>query len=197
MKTTDKKRLRISFNAPVILGFVMVCVAAQLLGVLTRDASTVHVFSTYRSSLLNPMTWVRCVCHVFGHTDWGHLANNMVYVLLLGPMLEEKYGSRRILLMMLVTALVTGLLNMLLFPDIMLLGASGIVFAMILLASITGKREEGTIPASFILALVIYIGGQIYDGLFSYDRISQLSHIAGGTVGSALGFLMQRRGKAD
>ena len=189
----EKKKIRIAFNAPVTLGFVGLCVVVHLLNRLTGGASSYAVFSVYRSSLLSPMTWLRCFCHVLGHMDWGHLINNMIYILLLGPMLEEKYGSKNMLFVMLATAFVTGILNMLVSPYTMVMGASGIVFAFILLASITGRTEQGTIPLSFILAVVLYIGGQIYDGLFSLDNISQLSHIVGGALGSVLGFAMNRR----
>ena len=185
----ENKKLRLSFNAPVVLGFASICVLVQVLSFLTGGWSNHSVFSVYRSSLADPMTYVRCVCHVFGHSGWSHLINNLMYILLLGPMLEEKYGGANIALIMLVTAAVTGIVNMLIFPNVMLMGASGIAFAMILLASITAT-EEHTIPVSFILVAILYIGGQVYDGLFAADNISQLSHIIGGAVGSAFGFGM-------
>ena len=74
---------------------------------------------------------------------------NASYILLLGPMLEEKYGSVKILGIMAVTAFVTSLVNSLLFPNVALTGASGIVFAFILLTSFTGFKE-GEIPLTFI-----------------------------------------------
>ena len=129
--------------------------------------------------------------HHSGHVDFSHLMNNMLYVLILGPMLEEKYGTANMIIVMLATALVTGLLNLLLFPGVRLLGASGIVFAMILLSSIT-VTEDGAIPLTFILVAALYIGQQVYEGLFLRDNVSQLTHIAGGVVGSVLGFVMNR-----
>ena len=188
---SGKWRARVSFNAPAVLGFALICVAAQLLNMLTRGASNRLVFSVYRSSPINPLTWVRCVCHVFGHADWNHLLNNMMYLLILGPMLEEKYGTSNLLFVMLATAVVTGIVNMVFFPRVALLGASGIVFAFILLSSITSS-QAGTIPVTFILVAVLYFGQQIYQSLFVADNISQLAHIIGGVVGSALGFVMNR-----
>ena len=46
----NSKRLRISYNAPAILSFVLICFAVQLLNVLTKGASNRAVFSVYRSS---------------------------------------------------------------------------------------------------------------------------------------------------
>lgn len=188
---TSRKRLRLKMNAPAVLIFVIICFAVQLLNLLTRGKSNELVFSVYRSSLLNPMTYIRCVCHVFGHADWEHLLGNMMYLLILGPMLEEKYGTANLTFVMLATAIVTGVINMLIFPHVRLLGASGIVFAFILLASIT-TTEERTIPLSFVLVAAIYIGQQIYQGIFLRDNVSQLTHIVGGIVGSVLGFTMNR-----
>lgn len=188
---TNSQKVRIKLNAPAVLTFALVCFAAQLLNILTKGKSNELVFSVYRSSLLNPMTYVRCVCHVFGHADWEHLLGNMMYLLILGPMLEEKYGTGNIVFVMLVTAIVTGIINMLFSPYVRLLGASGIVFAFILLASITTNAAK-TIPLTFILVAAVYIGQQIYQGIFVQDDISQLTHIVGGVVGSVLGFVMNR-----
>ena len=189
-----QKRIRLSFNAPAVLGFVFICAAVQVVGVLTGGESNRAVFSVYRSSLRDPLTYVRCVTHVFGHADWSHLIGNMMYILILGPMIEEKYGTRNTVIVMAVTAAVTGIINMVFFPHVMLMGASGIVFAFILMSSIT-TREDRTIPVTFILVAVLYIGQQVWQGLFTRDNISQMAHIAGGAVGTVLGFVMGRNRK--
>ncbi|MDE6092904.1 MAG: rhomboid family intramembrane serine protease, partial [Ruminococcus sp.] len=106
---------------------------------------------------------------------------------IIGPLLEEKYGKADMIMIIAVTALVTGLINFIFFPHIQLLGASGIVFAFILLSSFT-SFQNGKIPVTFILVAVIYIGQQIYSGVFEKNNISELTHIIGGVVGSAFGF---------
>jgi len=185
------KGLKISFNAPVVLGFMVLCVAAQVLNIVTGGTANRLFFSVYRSRLTDPLAWVRCVGHIFGHADWNHLINNMMYILILGPMLEEKYGSADLVVVMLATAIITGIVNMVFFPNVALLGASGVVFAFILLSSITATDGE-SIPVTFILVALIYLGQQVYEGLFVADNISQLGHIVGGAVGSGLGFVMNR-----
>ncbi len=191
----SRKKIRIAFNAPAVVTFAAVCAAAQLISVLTGGASNTAVFSVYRSSLLNPLTYVRCVCHVFGHADWNHLIGNMMYILILGPMIEEKYGTSNTVFVMAATAVVTGIVSMVFFPGVRLLGASGIVFAFILIASIT-ETEDGAIPVTFILVALLYIGQQIYQGIFVKDNISQMGHIVGGITGSVLGFAMRKNGKS-
>ena len=186
-----KKKLRLSFNAPAVLTFTALCVIAQLISMLTRGESNRVLFSVYRASLLDPLTWVRCFTHVLGHAGWEHLLGNIMYILILGPMIEEKYGTATTAFIMAATALVIGVINMVFFPGVMLLGASGIVFAFILIASIT-IREDNTIPVTFILVAVLYLGQQIWQGLFSQDNVSQMAHIVGGAVGAVLGFLLGR-----
>ena len=186
-----KHPFRISFNAPAVLTFVIACVLVQLISLLTGGGSNRLLFSVYRASLLDPLTYLRLFGHVFGHGGWEHLLNNMMFLLILGPMIEEKYGTSNVIAIMVITAFVTGVIVMIFLPGTALLGASGIVFAFILLSSIT-SFEEGAIPLTFILVAVLYIGREIWSGVTAQDNISQLAHIAGGVVGSALGFLMNR-----
>jgi GlpG protein len=195
MNRADNRRgFRLAFNSPAVLGFAGVCLVAMVLNLLTDGASNRALFSVYRAPLTNPLTWLRMVCHVFGHADWNHLLNNMMYVLLVGPMLEEKYGSVNLILVMLATALLTGLANFIFFPGTMLLGASGIVFALILLSSIT-RTEGGAIPVTFILVAILYIGQQVWQAITVRDNVSYMAHIAGGAVGAGLGFLLNKAGK--
>jgi len=188
MDSRNRKR-RIIFNAPAVLIFTFICFAAMILDYITKHATTNAVFSVYHSSLLSPLTYVRFFGHVFGHADWNHLLGNIMYILILGPLLEEKYGTSNLWFVILATALVTGLIQFIFFPSIRLLGASGVVFAMILLASITGMKDRG-IPFTFILVALLYIGQQLYQAFTVGGNISYMAHIVGGAVGAALGFLM-------
>ena len=186
-----KRKVKISFNSPVVLWFSIISLAALIIGAITQGASTRLLFSVYRSSFENPLTYVRFIGHVFGHANWSHFIGNIMLLLVVGPMLEEKYGSSNILFVILATALVTGIVNFIFFPHVQLLGASGVVFAFILLSSFTSIRE-GTIPITFILVALIYIGGEIYDGVFVKDNVANLTHIIGGGVGSGLGYVMSK-----
>ncbi|MCD7752770.1 MAG: rhomboid family intramembrane serine protease [Lachnospiraceae bacterium] len=187
-----KSRLKIVINSPVILTFVLISFIATFLNELTGGTSTAMFFMTYHSPLTNPLTWLRFFTHVFGHSGWDHLIGNMTYLLLLGPMLEEKYGSADILEVIAVTALVTGLVNYIFFPNVALCGASGVVFALILLSSIVGVRQR-EIPLTFILVAVIFLGQQVYEGLTVQDNISNMAHIVGGITGSVFGYILNKK----
>lgn len=88
------KKIIIRFNAPVILSFALLSLIALLLGNWTNGAATTQYFSVYRSSLADPLTYVRFFGHVLGHSGYDHYMGNMLLLLLVGPGLEEKYRQR-------------------------------------------------------------------------------------------------------
>ena len=187
-----KRRIVIRFNAPVILSFALLSLLALVLGNLTNSATTYRYFSVYRSSLSDPLTYIRFFGHVLGHAGYDHYMGNMLLLLLVGPGIEEKYGHRTTALCIAVTAFVTGLVQFIFFPATALLGASGIVFMMIVLSSFTEMGKEG-IPITLILVVVFYLGGELMDGLTALDNVSQLTHIVGGICGLVFGFTIKKR----
>ena len=134
----------------------------------------------------NPVSVFNLFSHVLGHASLEHLLGNMTFILLLGPIVEEKYGSRFTLIMIILTAFITGMLNITLF-DTGLIGASGIVFMLILLVSFTNVNG-GEIPLTFILVALLFIGKEVIYSLQA-DQVSQFAHIIGGICGSIFGFI--------
>ncbi|GAA0789701.1 rhomboid family intramembrane serine protease [Hathewaya limosa] len=184
---------KFQYNSPVILTFTLISLGAYFLGWLSHGNITKFLFSVYRTSVLDPLQYIRIFTHVFGHVNWQHFVGNFTIILLIGPMVEEKYGSKIIIEMILITAGVTGILNVLFFPQIMLLGASGIAFMFILLGSFVNV-EKGKIPLTFIIILFVFLGKEIVQGILSKDNISQFAHIIGGGCGSIFGYLYNKRG---
>lgn len=177
---------RVRYNAPVTLTFALLSGLVLLVSALTGGTFQYQYFCVYRFSLSDVVGYFRLFSHVLGHANFEHYVGNMTLILILGPMLEEKYGGRNLLLGILATAFVTGVFHCALSSG-GLLGASGIVFMMIMLASMASVRA-GTIPLTLLLTAAIYIGGEVVDGLTAKDNISQLTHILGGVCGVVLGF---------
>ena len=196
-----KINLRITFNSPVILTFCLVCAIILLLDktVLVSKNFIAGIFSVpggFRAEVpfnsKSVLDYIRLIIHVFGHADWTHLAGNLTFILLLGPLLEERYGSPMIALMMTVTAFVTGVLNacFMLTP---LFGASGIAFMLIILASFT-SISKNEVPLSFILVFIVFLGSEIFSG-GDKTNISVVAHVAGGLCGSLFGFMIAPKAK--
>ena len=180
-------KLRITYNAPVVLTFALAAVAVFVLCQLVGEPAQ-RWFVAYPR--LGPaQSYVGLFTHILGHASWQHLMANFMLILLIGPILEERHGSLGLLVMILITALVTGLANILIGGHIVL-GASGVAFMMILLASMANVRS-GEIPLSFLAVAFIYMGGEIVHS-FNNDQVSHMAHLVGGAVGGVFGFLAAR-----
>jgi len=189
-------KIKIRYNAPVTLTFALTATLVLAADVILGTEIIPSLFTMPprgQFSFSNGADWIRLFSHVAGHADWAHLLGNFAFILLLGPILEEKYGSLLVLFMLLVTALVTGLLNGF-FSDKPLLGASGVVFMMILLGSFTNIRS-GEIPLTFILVVALYLVKEILNAFHTGDQVAQFAHIAGGVCGSLFGFLRPGKSK--
>ena len=101
-------------------------------------------------------------------------------------MIEEKYGTINLLIMILITAGVTGIINTI-FTNKKILGASGIVFMLIILSSFV-NLEVGKIPITLILIFIFYIVNEILEGLFKNDKVSHMAHLLGAVCGFVFGF---------
>ena len=182
-----RKRLpMIDFNAPVILGLFLAALSILVLNSMSAGRVN-RVLASYRSYWADPFQYLRLVTHVLPHQNLSHFAGNFLLILAVGPLVEEKYGSKKLSLMFVLTAAVTGLVNVLFFRNVMLIGASGLVFMLILLASFTNIRS-GRLPLTVLLVGLLYIGNEALSGIARSDNISQLSHIIGGVCGAGFGF---------
>ena len=182
------KELRIQYNSPVVLTFFLLSLGALALGEFTGERTTWLLFTVYRSPLTDPLTYLRMFTHVLGHADYTHFMSNMMLFLVVGPPLEEKYGSRTLLAGILLTAGVSGILQCVFSPGSALLGASGIVFMLIMLASLAGMKD-GRIPLTLILAAVLYLGQEVYAMVALRDNVANFMHIVGGVCGTVFGYV--------
>ncbi len=183
--------MKITFNSPVILSFSLLCAGVYLLN------HQLGLFSDYFVLVpewnFSSGTWYfRLFSNALGHSNSDHLIGNLAFILLLGPIIEEKYGSKNTLIMLITTALICSIIH-LLFSKYMLLGASGIVFMLILLTSLVNFRSK-EIPLTFILIVIVYIGKELM-GATTDDNIAHSTHIVGGVVGAVFGFMLNKGGK--
>lgn len=184
--------MKIRYNAPVVLNYALLAVLVLLLNPLLGGGLIQTWFIVPGQGYFDAgsvISYIRLFSHVAGHVSWEHLLGNFAIILLVGPILEEKYGSFSLLFMILITALVTGILNSLLFEGA-LLGASGVAFMMILLAPFTNTKQ-GEIPLTFVLIIALYIVKEVFQS-FQSNNIAEFAHIAGGFCGSIFGFIKQR-----
>ncbi|MBF0579873.1 rhomboid family intramembrane serine protease [Erysipelotrichaceae bacterium RD49] len=180
-------RLRLKYNSPVILTFALLCLAVLGFSELT-GYKYIDWFITRRAPLDQIRTYITMVTYVLGHASVSHFMSNMMLLLLTGPVVEERYGSKNTLIIILVTAVLTAWANAAVTTN-GLIGCSGIVFAFVILCSMTSFKH-GEIPITMILVVVLYLGQEIIAGVISTDNISQMAHIIGGIAGAAFGFFL-------
>ncbi len=186
-----KSHYKLSYNSPVVLTYAAVCLVCLIIDQITQGWFNTYVMVCYgHPSLLDPMTYVRCVTYIFGHSGWSHYASNMLLMLLVGPVVEEKYGSGNLAFMILITGVASGMVHCIFFDGVGIIGASGIVFMMIILCAFTNMKK-GEIPLTLIIVAVIYLGREIYNAL-TPDQISQFGHILGGLFGLFWGIYYYR-----
>jgi membrane associated rhomboid family serine protease len=177
---------RLAYNSPVVLTIALAAIALHLVDAATPGTLTTSWFSLPgRFHWQQIGDWFRMVSYPIGHADWAHLVGNLTLWLVLGPLIEEKYGTATLLEMVLITTVVTAVLNMTFFHT-GLLGMSGLVFMLIILSSVTNFKA-GQIPLTFLLVAGLFLGKEIVEA-FQADRISQFAHILGGICGSLFGF---------
>ena len=180
--------IKFDYNSVVIITYLLLSLGACLLNYITRGVSNKLLFSSYRSSPLNPFTYIRMFTHSIGHQDWNHLVNNFIYILLIGPMIEEKYGSINLLVMLLITSLIIALYNIV-FNNYVIMGASGNVYMLIVLSSFS-NISEGKIPITLILIFIFFITTEIRKSLLEGNKkVYHDGHLIGALCGILFGFL--------
>jgi len=178
------------YNSKVIITYFLISLIACVFNSITKGKTDKLLFSNYRSSPLNPLTYVRLFTHSIGHQNWDHLINNFLYILLIGPMIEEKYGSINILIMLLGTSLIIALYNII-FNNYCIKGASGNVYMLIVLSSFS-NISEGKIPLTLILIFIFFIVGEIKKSITEGNKkVYHDGHLIGALCGIVFGFLFR------
>ncbi|MBN2619120.1 MAG: rhomboid family intramembrane serine protease [Spirochaetales bacterium] len=181
-------KIRIKYNAPVSLTLIILSALILFLNTHVNNYLISNWFTADGSLSFNytdPISYIKFITHIFGHTDINHFMGNAIYLILLGPILEEKYNSATLLLLIIITAIISSLINAF-FIDTYMLGASGIVYLFIVLVSFT-NIEKGEFP----LSVVVVLGFYIYKEISREDagQISVVTHTVGALVGLLYGLI--------
>lgn len=184
--------MKFSYNSPIVLSVTIIC---SLLFVVDNMLGGVLQIILALPPQLTFLEIYKTITYTLVHGSPEHLIGNLSILLLIGPMLEERYGPKVFLLMCVFTAVFTGILNAFLFDEY-LIGLSGVVFMMVVLASFTNVTGD-QIPLTFVLVIVLFVGKEVLNS-FAENNISQFAHIVGGIVGSFFGFYINKNNiKAD
>jgi len=212
MKKKIKKSplaIKISYDAPITLTFVLVSLFLALLnGLVLKNrldyillSSPTRIGGELPFDAQNISSYIKLVLYIFGSNSWGSLFSSLVFILLLGPTIEEQYGSIIIGIMILISALFAGVLNAC-FCTQCLRGPIAIIFMLIFLnAFISFSKKK--LPLSFVLAFVLFILFIIFDqkGLDNPRTpldllVTIIVTVAGGLCGGLFAFLASPKSRA-
>ncbi|MBR5401865.1 MAG: rhomboid family intramembrane serine protease [Treponema sp.] len=191
-----KKKLKLKFvyDAPVTLSFALVILLLFVLDkyVFKGSLSGQWLLSPTAEGGVLPFAFsdfhsiARLFLHVFGYTDAPFLICNMIFVLLLGPAMEERYGSVIIGIMIFVAALFSGVLNAC-FCKVPACGAEPVVFMLVLLCTMM-HLSRSKVSASSLAVIALFVCMQVMrknlNGIIGVVIIT-----AGGLCGSLFAFL--------
>ena len=178
-----------SYHYIVTIGYFLICFLIFILNALFKNKVT-SFLKIRRGSIFNPMNFIRLVTSGFCHTDFTHFRNNFVFILLLGPILEEKFGSLVFLEMLFITTVVSSLFH-LLFYDSSAIGASDNVYMMVSLCGICCATDE-KIPITFVLLFLFFVLGEIILMFFYiiWDSVGHDGHVVGALCGIVFGYFL-------
>ena len=197
----SKKSFKVNFDARVSIAF---CLASLLIYIL--DSAALKNYSLVQNifsapgakgavepfNFSQPANYARLILFAFGNKSFLQMIFSLAFILPFGALMEERYGSPAVALMMAISAFVSGALNACLVPQT-LCGAAAIALMLILLSSITSLAKN-EIQLSSLLTLAICLSANIYlvsldGGLNRYGATSLFVQLAGALAGSMAGFL--------
>lgn len=199
-KKKFKIDLKVAYDAPVTLTFVIICVLLLLLnnfviknGALERLlASPTSQAGALPFVVQEPLSYLRLLLYIFGSGATVEYITNLLIILMLGPAMEERYGSVIIGIMIFVSALFSGVLNAS-FCNESLVGAVPVVCMMTFLTAFVSFSNK-TVPMTFLATIVAFGYLAINSGL---GAVRFIICVAGGLCGSLLAFLTSPKMKAE
>ncbi len=191
-----KKKLKLKFHydSPVMLTFALVTLLVFILDAFAFKGKLKDMWlvtptaagGQFPFSFSDFPSILRLFIHVFGYSQNEVLICNLIFILLLGPQMEERYGSVIIGIMIFVSSLFSGVLNAC-FCKNTVCGAEPVVFMLILLWTMM-QLSRSKISASAIAVIALFIAMLIFrknpNGVVGVAVIA-----AGGLCGSLFAFL--------
>src|SRR5690606_34266669 len=179
--------MKITFNSPFVLTFELLATFVLIISLSAGGPMQILTLNgnfDFRSW----QSYVGLFLYPLSHAGVTHLVSNFSIILLIAPLLEKQYGWQKLLIISIITTLVIGVTHIIL-SDQGLIGASGLVFLYIVLASLVNASNK-EVPLTFILVVCMFLGQEILNS-FKEDHISQLAHIGGGVMAIVFRYVLK------
>ncbi len=135
------------------------------------------------NAVLNGEVW-RLFTSMFVHANVLHIFGNMFFLLIFGLRAEDMFDLKEYLFIYFVSGLTGGVLTLIVWPDIISVGASGAIFGILGATMIYARRSIGqsiiTALAYAFFLFIINIG----------PDVNFIDHLGGLLVGLSTGYLL-------
>ncbi len=182
------KKFSYSFNyATLIIAAVNVVVFVLTGG--GRNPNFQYTFGLQPILFLRGHYYWQLLTYMFMHGSWSHLLSNMIGLIFFGLYVERQTGSKEFLLFYLLCGILCGAASLGIYAavgywQILLVGASGAVYAVLLLFAVIFPRSTvfifGLVPVPAPLLIAIYAGIAVFDQVFGMNQgVAHLTHLSG------------------
>ena len=198
---TKKNSFIFIFDSPVVLVFSVVSTVIFISDLILKLNLSEKIFecpgakSVPAFDFKSALSYVKLVIYPFGGENSTSFFLNIGFILLLGPVLEERYGSIMLALMIFITSLVGGVLTACV-STFGISGCGGIVFMMIIL-SVLSVFIKKQLPVSWIFIFALYLAFSLFSGKkisgfmpFMQNNVPVFIQLASGICGSLFGFFV-------
>ena len=171
-------------NAAVVIAVINIIAFGAVTFLFPR---LLYVFSMIPSFVLYRHWYWQFFTYMFMHGGIWHLLFNMLALFMFGSPVERKIGTREFVLFYLLVGTLSGIASYLFFyftgQNIMLLGASGAVYGVMLLFSVffpnAGVLLFGVIPMRASTLVLLYFCIEFFGSIFSTGSVAHATHLFG------------------
>ena len=188
MQNILHKKFSYSFNYATLI-IVAVNVAAFILTGSGRNANFQYLFGLQPVLFTRAHYYWQLLTYMFMHGSWSHLLGNMIGLLFFGLYIERQLGSKEFLLFYLLCGILCGAASLAIylaagFYGVLLVGASGAVYAVLLLFAVIFPRSTvfimGIVPAPAPILVAIYAGIAVFEQVFGMNQgVAHMTHLSG------------------
>ncbi|MCR5046360.1 MAG: rhomboid family intramembrane serine protease [Treponema sp.] len=188
MQNILHKKFSYSFNYATLIIAIVNVIAFVLTG-SGRNMNFQYLFGLQPILCLRGHYYWQLFTYMFMHGSWSHLISNMIGLIFFGIYVEKSLGSKEFLLFYILCGIICGAASLGIYVlnqywQIVLVGASGAVYAVLLIFAVIFPRSTvfifGLIPVPAPLLVVIYAGIAIFDQVFGMRQgVAHLTHLSG------------------
>ncbi|MBQ6029095.1 MAG: rhomboid family intramembrane serine protease [Treponema sp.] len=188
MQNPLHKKFSYSFNYATII-VVAVNVLAFVLTGSGRNRNFQYTFGLQPVLFLKARYYWQLFTYMFMHGSWSHLLGNMICLLFFGLYIERQLGSKEFLLFYSICGVFCGAVSLAVylffgFYGVLLVGASGAVYAVLLLFAVIFPRSTvfimGMVPVPAPILVAIYAGIAVFEQAFGMNQgVAHMTHLSG------------------